>query len=297
MMQQGYHSGPAHFAHLNFNASMRPSPRAFWNMPGLGPSHMQVAGARVCPTADNRSSPGAAGPSASTLRPPNASENVIETLNPSCMVQGEEERRAATRKRAAEALSYKRPYLREMKAAHAEQREPVIEIPVCPAGKVLGMKTPWHRAARLCARQTLNFKIRSYKARTEYWNSQIELIASKLSSKFIYSNPLSNAYLGKFLRTALKTDRKHWKKHFIDFGLQHAKCPDEAFKEWSKYWVSTVGKEESQQMTEMRSKVRASDSFCTAAASSDQAPSQVLVPSSICISSCPILKYMWTSCQ
>ena len=166
----------------------------------------------------------------------------------------EDPRREATRKRAATAAGYKRPYMREMQNAHAEGREPIIEIPVSPEGKVIGMKTPWHRAARLCARQTFNFKIRSYKAKTDYWNSQIELVASKLSSKFIYSNPLSQAYLGKFLRTAMKTDRKQWKSHFIQYGLQHEKCPDEAFREWSKYWVSTAGKEESEKMTEMRSR-------------------------------------------
>lgn len=139
--------------------------------------------------------------------------------------------------------------MREMQNAHAKQRDPVIEIPISSEGKVIDMKTPWQRAARLCARQTLNFKIRSYKAKSEYWSSQIELIAAKLSSKFIYSNPLSTTYLGKFLQTAMKTDRKKWKTYFIETRLQHEKCLDEAFKAWSKYWISAAGKEESKKMT------------------------------------------------
>ena len=34
--------------------------------------------------------------------------------------------------------------------------------------------------------------------------------------------------------------------------MKHPRCPDEAFTEWKKYWVSAVAKEESEQMTEMR---------------------------------------------
>ena len=140
-----------------------------------------------------------------------------------------------------------------MAAAHAENRDPSIQIPVCESGKVLGLKSPWHRAARLTARQTLNFKVRSYKGKNEYWMSQVQNIAEKLEQQFTYSRPLDINYLGKFLKNTLKNDRKCWKKFFIDNGgSRHHRCPEEAFIEWRKYWLSAEGKDESIQMTEMR---------------------------------------------
>ena len=99
----------------------------------------------------------------------------------------------------------------------------------------------------------LNFKIRSYKAKHEYWMSQVECIAEKLAQKFTYTNPLDIKYLGKFLKNSLTNDRKSWKKYFIEnSGLRHPRCPEEAFTEWRKYWVSAAGRDESLQMTEMR---------------------------------------------
>ena len=144
----------------------------------------------------------ASAPCSSLPRSPISNSEEDQPLASPCNTEAEEQRRLANRKRAAQALQYKHPYLKEVKNAHAENRESVIQIPVSSAGTVLGMKTPLHRATRLCARQTLNLKIRSYKAKSDVWNSQLELIASKLSTKFVNSNPLSNAYLGKFLRTA-----------------------------------------------------------------------------------------------
>ena len=118
-------------------------------------------------------------------------------------------------RRRSAAREIQKPFLKEMAAAHAQNRDPHIEIPVCESGTVLGLKSPWHRAARLCARQTLNFKVRSYKAKREYWTSQVEIIAQKLSQQFTYSRPLDIQYLGKFLKNTLKNDRKVWKKIFL----------------------------------------------------------------------------------
>ena len=140
-----------------------------------------------------------------------------------------------------------------MAAAHAQNRKPNIEIPVSPSGTVLGLKSSWHRAARLCARQTINYKVRSYTGKRPYWESQVETVAEKLAHQFTYSRPLDIRYLGKFLKNTLKNDRKVWKKHFIETkGSRHHKCPEEAFTEWKRYWVSAVGRDESIQMTEMR---------------------------------------------
>ena len=140
-----------------------------------------------------------------------------------------------------------------MAAAHAENRDPLIQIPVCESGTVLGLKSPWHRAAELCARQTLNFKVRSYKNKREYWMSQVQNIAEKLDHQFSYSRPLDIDYLGKFLKDSIKNDRKCWKKFFFrSSGLRHPRCLEEAFTEWRKYWLSVEGKDESIQMTEMR---------------------------------------------
>ena len=55
------------------------------------------------------------------------------------------------------------------------------------------------------------------------------------------------------MKNTLKNDRKSWKKYFIEnSGLKHPKCPEEAFTEWKKYWLSEAGREESIQMSEMR---------------------------------------------
>ena len=164
----------------------------------------------------------------------------------------EEIRQEQNRKRTI-ARDFHRPYVKEMAAAHAENRDPVIQIPVCESGTVLGLKSPWHRAARLCARQTLNFKVRSYKAKREYWMSQVHVIAQKLDHQFTYSRPLDINYLAKFLKNTLKNDRKCWKKYFFrTSGGRHHQCPVEAFTEWRKYWLSAEGKDESILMTEMR---------------------------------------------
>ena len=163
-----------------------------------------------------------------------------------------EQRCEQNRKRTA-SRDFKKPYLKEMAAAHAQNRDPIIEIPVSNEGTVLGLKSPWHRAARLCARQTLNFKVRSYKGRREYWISQVECIAEKLAHKFTYTKPLDIKYLAKFLKNCLKNDRKCWKAYFIsNSGLRHPSCPVEAFTEWKKHWVSAAGREESINMAEMR---------------------------------------------
>lgn len=165
----------------------------------------------------------------------------------------EEERRDLENRKCSATRDLQRPYLKEMAAAHAENREPRIEIPVCMLGKIIGLISPWQRVARLCARQTINYKVRSYKAKREYWDYQVQSIAEKLARQFTYSRPLDIGYLGKFLKNTLKNDRKHWKKHFIATGgLRHPRCPVEAFTEWKKYWVFQAGKEESFQMTEMR---------------------------------------------
>ena len=163
--------------------------------------------------------------------------------------------RLESSKRRAASREFQRPYLQEMAAAHAQNRDPVIEIPVSDSGIVIGLRSPWHRAARLCARQTINFKVRSYKAQREYWQSQVECVAQKLAQTFSYSRPLDIKYLGRFLKTALKNDRKYWKKYFISSGgKRHHRCPVEAFTEWRKYWLSAAGQEESVAMTEMRKK-------------------------------------------
>ena len=44
------------------------------------------------------------------------------------------------RKRAA-GKHFQKPYLKEMAAAHAHNREPIIEIPVCDSGTVIGLKS------------------------------------------------------------------------------------------------------------------------------------------------------------
>ena len=148
---------------------------------------------------------------------------------------------------------FQRPYVKEMAAAHAENRDPLIQIPVCQSSTVFGLKSPSHRAARLCARQTLNFKVRSYKGKSEYWMSQVQNIAEKLEQQFTYSRPLDINYLAKFLKNTLKNDRKCWKKYFFEHpGLRHPRCSEEAFTEWRKYWLSAEEKDESIQMTEMR---------------------------------------------
>ena len=168
---------------------------------------------------------------------------------PSCDTAQDDQRHEENRKRSRE---YERPYLKEMAAAHAQNREPNIVIPVSSSGTVLGLKSSWHRAARLVARQTINYRVRSYKARRAYWESQVQCVAEKLAQKFTYSRPLDIRYLGKFLKNTLKNDRKIWKAYFIEYGLRHVKCPEEAFTEWKRYWVSSAGREESLQMTEMR---------------------------------------------
>ena len=183
--------------------------------------------------------------------PSNANEELCEDPSRLMNLDSGEERAEQNRKRAA-SREFQRPYLKEMAQAHAQNREPIIQIPVCKSGTVLGLKSPWHRAARLCARQTLNFKVRSYKAKHEYWMSQVECIAEKLAQKFTYTNPVDIKYISKFLKHSLKNDRKKWKAHFIETGSKHERCPDEAFTEWRKYWVSAVGRDESLQMTEMR---------------------------------------------
>ena len=204
------------------------------NLEGAGPSYMRIPLQHTGPSPQIR----------------HDTTSLELTTNPSN--QSTDSRQEENRRRTA-AREVHRPYLREMAAAHAQNRDPHIEIPVCPSGTVLGLKSPWHRAARLFARQTFNFKVRSYKAKREYWNSQVEIIAQKLAQKFTYSRHLDIAYLGKFLKNTLKNDRKLWKKHFIKTsGMRHPQCPMEAFIEWKKYWMSAAGREESIQMTEMR---------------------------------------------
>lgn len=162
------------------------------------------------------------------------------------------DRQDSNRKRAA-SRDFHRPYLKEMAAVHAENRDPNIQIPVSTSGTVLGLRSPWQRAARLCARQTINYKVRSYKAKREYWQSQVDCIAEKLAQKFTYTRPLDIKYLGRFLKNTLKNDRKSWKRYFFDIGgMRHHRCLVEAFTEWRKYWLSEAGKEESVQMREMR---------------------------------------------
>ena len=198
---------------------------------GMAPPNPQPSWRPIPPAMPQLSSPTEAGPA---------------PLAPETHLQKEARKRSVTR-------DLERPYLREMAQAHAENREPRIEIPVCSAGKVLGLLSPWQRVARLSARQTFNYKVRSYKAKREYWESQVQCVAEKLAQKFTYSRPLDIGYLGKFLKNTFKNDRKQWKKHFIaTSGLRHPRCPVEAFTEWKKYWVSEAGREESAQMTEMR---------------------------------------------
>ena len=158
----------------------------------------------------------------------------------------DDNRRAAVNRKRTTTREFHRPYLKEMAAPHAENRDAVIHIPVSNSGTIIGLKGPWHRAARLCARQTLNFRVRSYKAKREIWSSQVACIAEKLSHQFTYSQPLDIKYLGKFLKNTLKNDRKCWKKYFIaNGGARHPRCPMEAFTEWRKYWMSAEGKDES----------------------------------------------------
>lgn len=97
-------------------------------------------------------------------------------------------------KRRAASRDYNRPYLKEMANAHAQNRKPHIVIPVSNSGTILGLKSPWHRAARLSAWQTLNYKVRSYKAKSELWMSQVECVAEKLAQQFTYSRPLDIHY-------------------------------------------------------------------------------------------------------
>ena len=128
--------------------------------------------------------------------------NIRPGATPSYLREEENRRRSAYRE-------VQRPYRKEMALAHAQNRDPHITILVSPSGTVIGLKSPWHRAARLCARQTLNFKVRTYKARREYWNAQVEIVASKLAQQFTYSRPLDISYLGKFLKNTLKTIERH----------------------------------------------------------------------------------------
>ncbi|KAG0595439.1 hypothetical protein M758_UG166600 [Ceratodon purpureus] len=57
---------------------------------------------------------------------------------PTCDMQSIE-----CRKRNA-SRDFLRSYLKEMAAAHAENREPNVQIPVDSFGKVLGLRSPWH---------------------------------------------------------------------------------------------------------------------------------------------------------
>ena len=231
---------------------------------------------RVAPSSSGRSS-----------RPPThvASEERIQELRLAQDMPPEEHRHEQNRKRTA-SRDFHRPYMKEMAAAHAENRDPVIQIPVSNSGTVLGLKSPWHRAARLCARQTLNFKIRSYKFQREYWMSQVQNIAEKLEHQFSSSSPLDINYLGKFLKNTLKNDRKSWKKYFEkNSGMRHPRCPEEAFTEWRKYWLSAEGKDESIQMTEMRkgkNKAPRIEGNSGEDASLPQSPFQVCYASLLC---------------
>ena len=58
-------------------------------------------------------------------------------------------------KRRREQHTQERPYLREMVAAHAEQRQPQFSIPTNALGKVIGLKTKWHNSIRSMARNIL----------------------------------------------------------------------------------------------------------------------------------------------
>ena len=51
------------------------------------------------------------------------------------------DRTEQNRKRAA-SREFQKPYLKEMAIAHAQNREPAIQIPVCASGTVLGLKSP-----------------------------------------------------------------------------------------------------------------------------------------------------------
>ena len=194
-------------------------------------------------------------PSGNNVRPPpppGTREVSASEWRSTCGPPADDIRIEQNRKRSA-GRDFQKPYLKEMAAAHAQGREPVIEIPVSESGIVLALKSPWHAMARLCARQTLNFRVRSYKAKHQYWMSQVECIAEKLSKKFTYTHPLDIKYLAKFLKNSMKNDRKSWKKYFIKFGgMKHHRCPTEAFTEWRKYWVSAAGRDESVHMSELR---------------------------------------------
>ena len=225
----------------------------FGTMPGQGPS----AGERRAPSSSTRNAdvpdhqqpPTLSGQACLRSQSARASEVRTEDWRQTTDASPEERRLEGNKKRSVH-RDYQRPFLKEMASAHAQNREPNIEIPVSSSGTVLGLKSEWHRAARLCARQTINYKVRSYKALKPYWESQVQCVAEKLSKKFTYSSPLDIKYLGKFLKNTLKNDRKIWKAHFIETGgSKHPKCPEEAFTEWKKYWVSAAGRDESQQMT------------------------------------------------
>ena len=62
-----------------------------------------------------------------------------------------EQNREENKRHTGAAREIHRPYLKEMAASHAQNHNPLIEIPVCPSVSIFGTKSPWHRAAQLCA--------------------------------------------------------------------------------------------------------------------------------------------------
>ena len=79
------------------------------------------------------------------------------------------------------------------------------------------------------------------------------MLCGEISLEVFLHKSFRYQILGKFLKNSLKNDRKKGKKYFVTSkGLRHPHCPEEAFTEWRKYWVSAAGRDESMQMTEMR---------------------------------------------
>ena len=149
---------------------------------------------------------------------------------------------------------FTKPYLAEMASAHAERRSPVVHVPTTTTGKPIGLRSAWHRQVRLFARQSMDQSIRSYRGKKGAWWKAVEKIYAMLEEIFTYDYPLCATYLSKYLKGAVKNDRLEWKDYFITtHGGQHDKCPDKAFSILRKYWLSVAGKEESEQMTALRS--------------------------------------------
>lgn len=143
----------------------------------------------------------------------------------------------------------------ELRRSLASGGTPVIKLPSNEVGIVTSGKFRWHQAVKAVAYRVLDLTIMNWAHQSK---RDVKRFHEELEKEYRFVPELGKHCIEKYLKGHLRSSRAAWKQVWADTGelVKPENCPSEVWEVLVKWWPTTVAKATSDNMKDIRKKVK-----------------------------------------